>query len=218
MEFFSKFKEALKGSVAKLRRPGDPSAELLKAVEAADNWDQLEQRLIELRALSRKRQQEVLERLQPLADQIEAKIAEAKAAKIKVIKENLLRQAQGYMKQLEAEDEPARIHSANNEMLTGLIKQVQRARAMTERGVEANAIDLITTRLEEIVVSQEEVFEAAAELEEAGRIAGTEDVSVEGLEQRLSAVYDTGAESSEPEPAKEQTDKGIRDLEKELYE
>ena len=83
MDFFGNFKEALKRSLGKLKKKGDPSVELLKAIEASDNWEALEDQLVTLRTRSRKRQQDVLERLEPLAKRVEEKLAEAKGAKIR---------------------------------------------------------------------------------------------------------------------------------------
>lgn len=217
MDLFAKFKDTLKKSVAALKRKEDPARELMKAIEASDNWDTLEKRLIELRAVSRKRQQEVLVRLEPLAKQVESLIAQAKEAKVKVVRQNLLRQADGYMQQLEAEDEPAKIHSANCAMLTNIVKQVQRARAMGEGRVEADAIDLITTHLEEIVVSHEAAMEAAAELESAGRIEGPKEVSTASLEKRLSSIYEV-EETPVRGAAAQDVEKDISDIEKKLYE
>ena len=218
MDLFAKFKENLKQSLSGLKKRGDPSRELFDAVEAADNWETLKEHLAKLRALSRRRQQEVLERLEPLAERVEGLLAQAKEMKIKVMKQNLLRQAQGYMRELEAEDEPARIHSANCEMLTNIVKQVERARAMSERGIDEEAVDAIATRLEEIVVTHEATMEAAGELEAAGRITTPGEVSMDALQARLSAVYDTGkADEDETGPAAA-TREQIGDIEKELYE
>jgi len=218
MDLFGTFKQSLKKSVSALKGKSDPSAALLQAVEASDNWESLERRLIELRAVSRKRQQEVLERLEPLAKRVEAILAQAKQAKIKVMKQNLLRQADGYVQELEAEDEPAKIHGSNCQMLTNIIKQVRRARAMAERGVDAQAVDTITTRLEEIVVSHESAMEAAAELDQAGEISTPGAASVSSIERRLSAVYEVGEDEEPEEAAGADTDEQTRALEKKLYE
>lgn len=218
MDLFASFKLSLKKSVSALKGKDDPTAALLRAVDASDNWEGLEKRLIELRAVSRKRQQEVLERLEPLAKRVEGILAQAKEAKIKVMKQNLLRQAEGYVQELEAEDEPAKIHGANCQMLTNIIKQVRRARAMAERGVEAQAIDTITTRLEEIVVSHESALEAAAELDEAGAIATPASTSVSSLEKRLSAVYDAGEDETAEAASAPDADQQTKALEKKLYE
>jgi hypothetical protein len=198
-------------------RPGDPSADIMAAIEQADNWETLENRVAGLRALSRKRQQEVMERLEPLAQRIESILAQAREAKVKIVRQNLLRQAEGYMQELEAEDEPAKIHAANCQMLTNIIKQVQRARAMSERGIDAEAVDLITTHLEEIVVTHETALEAAQELEAAGRIETPAEVSVASLQKRLSSVYDLGETEAAPQESA-QPDKSVQDLEKKLYE
>jgi len=219
MDFFASFKETLKKSAALLKGRSDPVLELRNAIEASDNWDALERRLMDLRAISRKRQQEIVERLEPLAKQVEHLLTQAREAKVKVLKQNLLRQAEGYMQQLEAEDEPAKIHSANCRMLTNLIKQVQRARAMIERGIEADAIDLITTRFEEVVVAHESTLEAAGELESAARVEVPTDVSMASIEKRLSAVYET--QPTEPpveEERDEAPDQQLQDLENKLYE
>jgi hypothetical protein len=223
MDLFASFKETLKKSAALLKGRSDPVLELRDAIEASDNWDGLERRLMDLRAVSRKRQQEIVERLEPLAKQVEHLLARAREAKVKVLKQNLLRQAEGYMQQLEAEDEPAKIHSANCRMLTNLIKQAQRARAMIERGIEADAIDLITTRFEEVVVAHESTLEAAGELESAGRVEVPRDVSMASIEKRLSAVYETEPTGDTlrqgvPEERDEAPDQQLRDLENKLYE
>jgi hypothetical protein len=219
MDLFASFKGTLKKSAALLKGRSDPVLELRNAIEASDNWDALERRLMDLRAISRKRQQEIVERLEPLAKQVEHLLTQAREAKVKVLKQNLLRQAEGYMQQLEAEDEPAKIHSANCRMLTNLIKQVQRARAMIERGIEADAIDLITTRFEEVVVAHESTLEAAGELESAARVEVPTDVSMASIEKRLSAVYET--QPTEPpveEERDEAPDQQLQDLENKLYE
>ncbi|MCX7013246.1 MAG: hypothetical protein NTW86_11925 [Candidatus Sumerlaeota bacterium] len=218
MDLFASFKQSLKKSVSALKGKDDPTAALFKAVEASDNWEGLEKRLVELRAVSRKRQQEVLDRLEPLAKRVEGILAQAKDAKIKVMKQNLLRQAEGFVQELEAEDEPAKIHGANCQMLTNIIKQVRRARAMAERGVEAQAIDTITTRLEEIVVSHESAMEAATELDQAGEISTPVSTTASSLEKRLSAVYDLGDDDVQEEPAAADSDEQTKALEKKLYE
>jgi len=217
MDLFATFKETLKRSVGALKKQDDPAVALLEAISAADNWEGLERRLVELRAVGRKRQQEVLERLGPLAERIEGLLANAREAKVKVMRQNLLRQAEGFMQELESEDEPAKIHASNCAMLTNIIKQVRRARAMAERTIDADAIDSISTHLEEIVVAHESTLEAAGELEEAGQIATPGEVSVATIEKRLSAVYDTG-EAADAELDTGEAGQDIEDLEKKLYE
>ena len=53
MDAFAKYKEQLRKMVGALRRPGNPSEEMLKAIDAADNWEGLEKRLVDLRTVSR---------------------------------------------------------------------------------------------------------------------------------------------------------------------
>lgn len=218
MDVFGKFKEALKKSVGRLKGKDDPSLDLLKAIESSDNWEALEQHLVELRVRSRKRQQEVVDRLEPLAKRVEEKLAEAKKAKIKTIRENLLRQAQGYLHELEAEDEPAKIHSANCDLLTSIIKQVQRVSAMGDRVIEAENIDAISVRLEEIVETHDSAVDAAKELELAGQGSAAEGVDAGKIEQRLSSLYADDAEADASGEAAGSSSPEAEELERKLYE
>ncbi len=223
MEPFAKFKNTLKRSVSALKGKSDPSVELLKAVETADNWDTLENRLVELRALSRKRQQEIVDGFGPLVERIEALLDKAKATKVKVIKQSILRQADGYIQELEVEDEPAKVHAANCKMLTNILKQVKRARAMTERGIEPESIDAIATHVEEIVVAYESTLESAGELEAAASESSVAaDVDTSSLEKRMANVYetpDTAETDRETEPEDEKSDDSdIEDIKSKLYE
>ena len=200
MDSFNAFKKLVARSVEKVRKRGESSERILAAVDGARDWDQLERALIEVRVLSRKRQQEVLARLAPLAEQAQAKLAEAKAARVRVLRDNLLRQAEGYLQQLEAEDEPARIHGNNTQLLTQLIKQVQRARALSDNGVHVGIVDGIGDRLEEVLVEHEEVADAAAELESIGRSEVRETAATESVERRITSLCDqAGLEDGECE-------------------
>ncbi len=201
MDLFKSFKNALTKTLSAMKTKDDPALRVIDALEAAEDWDSLEERVIALRAVSRKRQQEVLERLAPLAQRIEELVQQAKASKIRVVKQNLLRQAEGYMQELEAEDEPARIHGANGTMLTNILKQVRRAKAMAERGISDDAIDVIATHLEEIVVEHESVLDAVSELENAGEERAPVPVRTADIERRLSAVYGPEQEESGEEMA-----------------
>lgn len=216
MDLFAKFKENLKKTLAAVKKPGDPAYELVKAIDAPDNWESLERLLVEHRTRARRRQQEVMERLEPLAQRVEETLAKAKETKVKVIRQNLMRQVESYMDELEAEDEPAKIHSSNARMLTNVIKQVQRARAMSERGIGADAIDAIATQLEEIVVDHETAMEAMDELDSAGEINTGKETSPAAIEERLAAIYDTG-EDDQAAPA-ESSDDELDALEKRLLE
>jgi len=196
MDLFRLFKNSLKRTLSAIKKQDDPALCVIDALEAAEDWDGLEERVIALRAVSRKRQQEALDRLAPLAQRIEELVQQAKGSKIRVVKQNLLRQADGYMQELEAEDEPARIHGANCTMLTNILKQVRRAKAMAERGISDDAIDVIATHLEEIVVEHESVLDAVSELENAGGERAPVPVRTADIERRLSAVYGPEQEDS----------------------
>ncbi len=217
MDIFYRFKQALKEAARAARvRPESGLADLAQMIDYAADWESLDAQLVVLRARSRKRQQEVLERLEPLAKRVEALLEAARNAKIKVVRQNLLRQAEGFMRELESEDEAAKIHSANGRMLTELVKQVRRARAMGERGVDAEVIEAIAAHLEEAVVAQEGASDAAAELESAGAFDTGEEVSVAEVENRLSAVYtDDGPNEQERSPVK--GSEVVSDLENRLY-
>lgn len=215
MDLFKTFRETLKGKLRRAKKePAWP--ELLAALDTAQDWDVLEERLVGLRAVSRKRQQETLDRLEPLAKRVEEMVAQARETRIKVIKNNLLRQADGYMAELEAEDEPAKIHGANCAMLTNILKQVRRGKAMAERSIDAEAVDTITSHLEEIVVAHESTLEAMAELEQAGDIRQDEALRPEALEQRLAAIYEDGDTDEETMQAASATRE--KELVRKLYE
>lgn len=202
MERFTKFKEMLKSQLRSRREKAPQSLDLTEVLEQADNWDALESRLVELRARSRRRQQEVLERLEPLARRAEEILSKAKAANIKIVRQHLLRQAEGYLHELEMLDEPAKIHSANCKLLTNIIRQVQRAAAMEEPMVTASAVDALTSRLEEIVTDYEDAREAAEELDSAGVVREEEMPDAEAVEARLAGimtVQSTAGELADPE-------------------
>lgn len=217
MEMFAKFKEQLQKAVHALRGPGNTAEEILKAVETADNWSELETKLLDLRTVSRRRQQEVFERLEPMAARVEELLAESKKTRIKVMRNNLLRQAEGYMEQLEAEDKPAEIHSATARMLTNILKQVQRAAAMQESTITAEAIDAIAARMEDIVEVYAEASEAARDLGQFDRVQSPAAPSVEHIEKRLSNLFTTEDEPglTDSEPMPEETTSA---LEKRLYD
>jgi len=215
MDLFRKFTEALKQSVAAIRGPGDPAGELLEAIDKADNWQSLERKLAEQRCISRRRQQEVLESLDPLATKVEALLAQAKTARIKVVRENLLRQAEGYMHQLEAEDYPAEIHSANCRMLTQLIKQVQRAAAMQAAGVTADAVEGVAVQLEDIVENYESAAGAVSELEPATAAQRVAPPEAAAIASRLGAIHAAAEGARAPDPDRSTA---LRRLEARLYE
>lgn len=218
MDLFRLFKNSLKKTLSAIKKQDDPALRVIDALEAAEDWDGLEERVIALRAVSRKRQQEVLDRLAPLAQRIEELVQQAKGSKIRVVKQNLLRQAEGYMQELEAEDEPARIHGANGTMLTNILKQVRRAKAMAERGISDDAIDVIATHLEEIVVEHESAMAAVNELESAGQEQAPIQVRATDIERRLSVVYGPADGESESDEAAEAQGISEAALESKLYE
>ncbi len=217
MDPFTKFKGALRKSLERVKGKTDPAIELMQAVEAAGDWKSLEEKLTVVRTINRKRQQEILERLEPLASRVEELLKQAKKERISVKKQNLLRQAEDGMRELEAEDEPAKIYSANSQAITNIITQVRRARAMSERGIETESIDALTVQLEEIVVGYDDAMEAARGMDEiAAPATGMKDTSVAQMEERLSAIIapveddDSGVGDASP-------DAGVSDLEKKLY-
>ncbi|MFO7976360.1 MAG: hypothetical protein R6V12_17195 [Candidatus Hydrogenedentota bacterium] len=219
MDFFKSFKNALKSTLNAVKTKDEPALRVIDALEAAGDWNSLEDRVIALRAVSRKRQQEVLECLAPLAQRIEELVQQARATKIRVVKQNLLRQAEGYMQELEAEDEPARIHGANCTMLTNILKQVRRAKAMAERGISEGAIDTIAAHLEEIVVEHQSVLDAVGDLESAGQDQIPAEVQTVDIERRLQAVYGPEEEaSSATETTTTENDISEKTLEAKLYE
>jgi hypothetical protein len=197
MSTFNDFKKRMTAAFARLRPTTDPEYALLKAIQGSGDWGVLEERLLEARALARRRQQEALGRIEPLASHVASLVDRAKTERIRVKKQHLLRQADDYMRDLESEEEPARIYSANARMLTNLIAQVRRARAMEERGVEAGALDAFTDRMEAIVVGYEGVLDAAGEVGDAGTLEADAAPAATDIETRLAAVY----VDDEPEPA-----------------
>ncbi len=215
MNLFSTFKEKLRASVTRQRKPGSPTEEILKAIDAADNWESLQFKLVDLRTVSRRRQQEVFERLEPLARKVEELLAAAKEAKFKVMRDNLLRQAETYMAQLEAEDNPAEVHSATCNMLTRVIQQVQRAGAMQESGVTAEAIDAIAAHVEEIVEGYEDATGAAEYLQADVVWKNPAEPDPKELESRLASVC-VGETGTQPKAV--DSEHAVAHLERRLYE
>lgn len=217
MDMFKKFKQTLRARLALLQKPEDPARDLLKAIEQADSWENLQKSLVALRTIGRRRQQEVFERLEPLAHQVESLLEQAKAARIKVLRDNLLRQADGYLQQLESEDGAAEVHGASCVLLTNILKQVQRAAAMEEAGVTADMVDAVASRLEEIVETYQTTSEAVQELDAAPSAPiGRVPASVHSIAARLHAVSGAAAEQNiepVPEPVK-----SLKNLEARLYE
>lgn len=197
MTTFERFKRALKRTVSTLGQRVPPGEELAAAIDSADDWPTLERKLVDLRTRSRRRQQEVLERLQPLSDKVEQLLAEAKQARIRVIRDNLLRQAEGYMQQLEAEDQPAAVHGGNCALITNLLKQVRRAQAMEASGVTADAVEAIAAQFEDIVSEYEMVREAAHELDTLEKPVEAKAPEAAQIRARLGALTIDGDESGD---------------------
>jgi hypothetical protein len=231
MDVFTRFKQSLKESIATKAGLRSTSAHLLATIEASEDWEALERRLVELRTLNRKRQQEALERMEPLARRIEGLLARARAAKLIVVRQSLQRQAEEYEQELESYDEPSKVYSANCRMLTELIKQIQRGRAMAERFVEADSIDAVAARLEEIVVTHEAAMDAVADLEPAMRVERQE-VGVDASKDRLPLRHSVEVSRQEQSAGKTASETGgvvapaassnspsrIEALERKLYE
>ncbi|MFP4502231.1 MAG: hypothetical protein ACLFTT_14615 [Candidatus Hydrogenedentota bacterium] len=212
MTAFEHFKRTLARTVNHLRGPRQPGEELMAAIDSADDWHTLERKLGDLRTRARRRQQEVLERLQPLSDKVEQLLTEAKKARIRVVRDNLLRQAEGYMVQLEAEDQPAAVHGANVTLITNLLKRVQRAKAMAASGVTPDAVEAIAAQLEDIVGDYETVQEAARDLEEADVDPVSEAPQAGNIEARLGAL--TVETEAVPTP---EAESNVEALERKLY-
>jgi DNA-binding ferritin-like protein len=221
MSAFDTFREKLKAAVSTFEEKKGFGVELRKAIEASGDWGSLEQRLAEMRTISRKREQEVVERLESMAERAAALVNKAKSAKVKVVKQSLLRQAQGCMGELEAEDEAAKIASMNGQMLTKIIKQVKKGREMASAAVDAGAIDLIAAHVEESVAKYEESLEATRDLEESGEVDFGETASAEGLEARLSNLCAPEVRSREDDIASgtvSEEDRALGELERQLFE
>lgn len=211
MNPFESFKGALKKVFSRGKHRGGPTPNVIDALDAAADWDTLEEQLVAQRAISRKRQRDAVQRLAPLAARVEALVSQARASKVRVVRENMLRQAQGYMQELEAEDEPAGVHAANCAMLTRVLKQVRRAKAMAERGITAEAIEAVSSQLEEALVEQEAVLEAASDLERAGHEDVPGEAEPPDIERRLAAVL-------APEEPEEESSASVAEMEARLYE
>lgn len=217
MDILETSKKAIRVSIEKLRK--DPSlAEIIQAVNTCGDWNALENRLYELRTISRKRQQEILDRLEPLAERVEEIISVAKKTKFKAKRQSLMRQADDLMRELESEEEPAKVYSANAQMLTKLIMQVRRARAMSDRGIDSEAIDQVAVNLDSIVVQYQDVVDATSDCEAAvefgGELAAPEACDVE---QRLQCLYENDAESDIDQSGNEKMGTELRSLDERLY-
>ncbi|MBP8128712.1 MAG: hypothetical protein KA184_03965 [Candidatus Hydrogenedentes bacterium] len=169
MEGFSGFKQALLRVVAGIPGPADTERELLRAIDESEDWQKLGEHIENLRTLARRRQQESVETIEPLARKAEGLVQKAKETRISVVRKNLLRQAEGYLHEIETIDEPARVYAANVRLLTDLLKHIRRAAAMREQGVSAATIDAITSRVEESVSAYEELADAARSMADADR-------------------------------------------------
>lgn len=218
MDIFETLKKSIRVSIGKLQR--DPSlAEIIQAVNACGDWNVLENRLYELRTISRKRQQEILDRLEPLAERVEDIVAAAKKAKFKVKRQSMLRQADDLMRELESEEEPAKLYSANGQMLTKLIMQVRRARAMSDRGIDSETIDQVATNLDSIAVQYQDVLDATADCDAAVEL-GSEltPPNASEMEQRLQRLYQNVADDDSPCIEDEKMDTQLQSIEQRLYE
>lgn len=214
MEGFSGFKEALRRMVVGIQGPADTERELLRAIDEAEDWQKLEEHIENLRTLARRRQQESVENVEPLARKAEALLQQAKQTRISIVRKNLLRQAEGYLHEIEAIDEPARIYAANVRLLTDMLKHVRRAAAMREQGVSAATVDALTSRIEESVAAYEELADAARSMADADR--PVEEVSPVADRPVKAASDASGLEA--PGEADGDLDERLKAMEKRLFD
>lgn len=221
MSFFEQFKGMMQRTFGGMRSGGkqqDTRRQLLDALDRADSWETLEEEFVALRERNRQHHRELLHRMDPLGEKVRTLLEEArKPSQFKHKREGYLREANNYLKELEALNSPCITYMKNADFLTELISQIHTARARDEQGVDAEVVDSLSASLEEVAERYTEVQEAVADLVKASPPVETSAITAAEVEARFQGLFDASLETAAESPKQESDTQGLDDLERRLY-